>query len=200
MSHVIWRANSLRPDFGAISSDEVPNGIEVSIDLRAFVESMSHAELRRGAVGHAFLRCRWSRQYRPARKGEKERKRGAYPPCDPPALRCVPSADSGLKLIRPRVPARPRVRGRETISTSRSKAVRNDTRRSTEYSRKVPLNRRDTSGWLMPISSPAFAWVSFSLVRRYSSAIICALTKRVSASGKPRSAKTFSEGRRRIWS
>src|SRR3984957_1142974 len=155
MSHVIWRANSLRPDFGAISSDEVPNGIEVSIDLRAFVESMSHAELRRGAVRHAFLRCRWSRQYRPALKGEKERKRRAYPTCDHPALRCMPSADSGLKLIRPRVPARPRVRGRETISTSRSKAVRNDTRRSTEYSRKVPLNRRDTSGWLMPISSPA---------------------------------------------
>jgi hypothetical protein len=77
--------------------------------------------------------------------------------CDRPALRCVSSAESGLKLICPRVPVRPRGRGRETISTSRSKAVRNDTRRSTEYSRKVPLNSRETSGWLMPINSPALA-------------------------------------------
>jgi hypothetical protein len=51
-------------------------------------------------------------------------------------------------MIRPPFPAFLRLR--TTISTSRSKAVRKPIRRSTAYSRKLPLNRRDTSGWETP--------------------------------------------------
>jgi hypothetical protein len=59
----------------------------------------------------------------------------------------LPQAATGLKVICPRFPSFLLFgRGRETISTSRSNAVRKAIRRSTEYSRKFPLNNRETSG------------------------------------------------------
>jgi len=56
-------------------------------------------------------------------------------------------AATGLKMICPRSDFLVRFdRGRETISTSLSNAMRNAISRSMEYSRKFPLNSRDTSG------------------------------------------------------
>src|SRR5579885_956399 len=91
-------------------------------------------------------------------------------------------------VIRPALPDF--LRGRTPISTSRSKFVRNSISRSIEYSRKWPLNMRETSGWLMPRRFPTCTWFSFfALASRYISATICALRKCGPASGGPRSTK-----------
>jgi hypothetical protein len=56
-------------------------------------------------------------------------------------------AATGLKVMRPAFDFLVCLgRGRDTISTSLSNAVRKAIRRSMEYSRKFPLNSRDTSG------------------------------------------------------
>src|SRR6202008_3731919 len=75
------------------------------------------------------------------------------------SLSAVQHQAAAVNMMRPSL--RAFLCGRATISTSRSKAVRKTIRRSTEYSRELPLNRRDPSGWLIPMRSPAFACVSF---------------------------------------
>jgi hypothetical protein len=67
-------------------------------------------------------------------------------------------AAAGVKMIRPPLPAFLPLCGRATISTSRSNAVRKPIKRSIEYSRKLPANERETSGWLIPLRVPAAAW------------------------------------------